>query len=48
MRVSPFLGVRRAAYAKLEASCTTVNQSKFMGYTKPGPFEILNFNRYFN
>jgi hypothetical protein len=28
--VNPCLGLRRAAYAKLEASCTTMNQSNLM------------------
>jgi hypothetical protein len=37
------LGLRRAAWAKLEASFITVNQSKLVGNMKPGTFEFVNF-----
>jgi hypothetical protein len=43
-RVGPFLGSRKAAQAKLEAICTTVNLCKFIGNRKAGSFEILNFD----
>jgi hypothetical protein len=41
-----FLGLRREAYAKLEASFTAVNHSKLMGNMKPGSLEILKFHWY--
>jgi hypothetical protein len=42
--VSFVLGLRRATYPSLEASCTTENQPKLLGNTKPDSFEILHFD----